>query len=884
MTKKCSFLILGLLITSCGFLQSNDTVEPDVLTQRAAQERYDQVQNVRYNIFLEIDAGKEFSGVTEILFDIKDTHKPLRVDFYEGKISKLIVNEKNIDQIPYEKGFLIISSNFLNPDANRIEIHFTHPYSRSGNGLHTFVDPVDNETYLYSQFETNHANHMFPCFDQPDLKATYKLDVIAPTKWKVISATLPEKSESLGAKTKTYFPETRRFSTYIFSLHAGPYSEWKDSYNNIPLRLLARKSMAQYVDHKLWFKATKQGLAFFEKYFDIKYPFSKYDQIIVPEFNFGAMENVGAVTFSERFLSRGKSTRQSREKTVSVILHEMAHMWFGNLVTMKWWDGLWLNESFATYMAAKAQYDATEFTESWETFFTGMKTWAYASDRSSTTHPIQGNVLNTEEAFTNFDGITYGKGASVLKQLVYFVGEENFRVGVSNYLKEFSYKNAELVDFLKSIESVSKKDLKKWSGDWLEKEGFNRVAYELKCSGGLIDSIALNQDFKTNTRYLRDHRMMIALVDIEEENAKIYKTIGLEYSDENTVHSFDRNEKTKCPDFVILNYKDYDFVRTVFPKEILEEKNHRILRILLKDSPDTLTSLMLWRSLYDEVLDGRLSISAYKDIAMSILPEEDNDIVLESNLGHITSNHFISYHSLQYLQRDPERSEALEELEKFTWEETLKASANSDRKRLWFRNYLSVGNTKTFFDRGHKILISKENIPGLTIDQDLRWSILKKLCSFNHDDHSVKKLLEAEKIRDKSRIGLDSALACEAAHPDPVTKGKWMAILTKNDEGYSASTLRTIMYYIFPIHQKNLQIPFVDFFYQNIKEKKVFGDENYLESYSSTLAPQFCTEENKHILKKFINNNQRLSAPVLKNLKQVLETEEDCLKVRNSIN
>ena len=880
------FLSLGFLLSLqifCNPFPSEKKVNLNVLLLDDSKLRATQISNVSYWIKLDINDKEEFAGTTIIQFDLFKTNSPLRVDFHKGKILEISINGKKNESISYIEGFFIVSPNLMILGSNKIEIKYTHPYSYSGNGLHKFVDPEDKETYLYTQFESYNANQMFPCFDQPDLKAKYTLEVLAPSKWKVISSTLPLKSEP-RTNNKIYhtFPQTVPFSTYVFSLHAGPYTEWKDTSYKIPLRLFSRKSNSKFVDSKFWFAITKQGFDFYENYFGIDYPFVKYDQLIVPEFNFGAMENVSAVTFTERLLSRGTVTRRAKEKIANVILHEMAHMWFGNLVTMKWWDGLWLNESFATYMAAKAQYEATEFSEAWDTFFTGMKTWAYNSDKSITTHPIQATIHDTEEAFTNFDGITYGKGASVLKQLEYFVGAKNFQDGVRYYLKKFLYSNADLKDFLGAIELKSNKDLKKWSNEWLEEQGTNTLTYTQKCSNNQLVSIELIQGKGATSEILRSHRTKIALYEIQETKTDIYHTIDAEYSGNSTLVPIDPNLKLRCPDYIFLNFGDYDYVQNLIPKNLLSEINLETFNKILLDYNNLLSSLMLWRDLFEEVKSGSLELVRYKNFAIEVLPNDPRDLILESNIGHLTSSQFISYHSFLYFKDEPERSKLITDLENFTWTHMKLSASNSDRKRIWFQNYLSVANSKIFLNRAIRLLEKKESIPGLILDQELRWSVLKKICSFNIDEKLTNKLMESEKKRDSSRFGFDSALACEAAHPNPVIKSKWMSILTTPTKEYTASTLRSVMYNIFPIHQKNLQVPFVEFYYQNIKDKKVGGDENYQEIYSEILTPEFCTEENKHILEKFISHSREIPVAIQKNLILHKESEDECVNVRRT--
>ncbi len=877
------FFGIILIFNTCkDFIISEDSRSLQILTQDASTLRFSQVQNVHYDLLINLMDRSNFIGIAEIQFDLIRMDSPLRIDFGSGKILTAKINGKPVSDIKYKSGFFNISINSLEPGRNVITIEYTHPYSRSGNGLHIFEDPLDREIYIYSQFETNHAKSMFPCFDQPDIKATYTLKVIHPKHWIAISSTTPVVTENSAESLLSSFPETAKISTYVFSLHAGPYYEWKDSYKNISLRLFARKSMKDFVDSKFWFQITKQGLQYFETYFEIPYPFGKYDQIIVPEFNFGAMENVGAVTFSERFLSRGQVTRSMKEKLASVILHEMAHMWFGNLVTMKWWDGLWLNESFATYLSTKAQYEATEFKEAWETFFTGMKSWAYREDKSVTTHPIQGIVSDTEQAFTNFDGITYGKGASVLKQLEFYTGEDTFRKGVSLYLKKYSYSNATLEDFLSSIEEVSGKDLKSWSEEWLKTEGFNRILSGFTCTedGKFLKEISIDQDHITNTKVLRTHRTEVAVFQISRGKLKYLDSQKIEYSSEKNRFPW-KNTSTKCPDFIYPNYNDYDYVKVDYPQEILDEKGLSKLRAILQ-TERTLETLMFWRDMNEEIREGDLSLQRFSELAMDLLENEARDIVLDSNLGLIVSSKFPSYNSLLYLKPEKERYKFIVQLENWTWNNMLKSRPYSDRKRSWFKSYLSVGYTDHFKKRALNLLQSSESTHGIKIDQDLRWAILLKLCSLESRKDALQNLLEEELKRDSTKFGKDSALSCESSIADPVLKGIWMNQLLSPNEEYSSSTLRGVMYHIFPIHQMGLQIPFVEFYFQNIQNSKIGGDENYLESYTSLLAPRFCTEENWSILKRFIHriSNSELPPIVLKSLRMTLESEEECLKIR----
>ncbi|MGH8548721.1 MAG: M1 family metallopeptidase, partial [Methylococcales bacterium] len=357
------------------------------LSQDVAVDRSGRVEEVRYQLFFKLDGvEKEYRATETLQFDLRDNNQPLTLDFSDGKIVKLQVNGREVPNFEYNQYFLTLTPAALAVGPNSLMIEFNHSYSSTSAGLYRFKDPEDGRVYLYTDLEPYNANSVFPCFDQPDLKARYAVTAEVPSEWTVISNTREESVTPLDAKRSTWtFPETGPFSTYVFSLHAGEYQAWKSNAERIPLRLFARHSLAKYVDAEEWFRITQQGLQFYQNYFSYPYPFKKYDQLLVPDFNHGAMENVASVTFSERLVQKGKSTRDEREARASVILHEMAHMWFGDLVTMKWWDDLWLNETFATYLSSLASYEATEFKQAWQSFFRG-KQRAYIEDQLVTTH------------------------------------------------------------------------------------------------------------------------------------------------------------------------------------------------------------------------------------------------------------------------------------------------------------------------------------------------------------------------------------------------------------------------------------------------------------------------------------------------------------------
>ncbi|MCC7440834.1 MAG: aminopeptidase N, partial [Bdellovibrionales bacterium] len=513
----CGLAALGLTLGACDRRPSVKT-RPDVegLSKEEALYRSERVSDVRYELSFELErtsteagATPVFGGKAVVRFKLKAPAEGLTLDFVGGTQAAAVVNGTPLGEETYNGKFIALPAQALKVGENEAAVEFTHPYSSSGAGLYRFVDPEDKRVYVYTDFEPFDANQLFPCFDQPDLKATYLAEVSAPASWTVVSASreteatdLPAVEGQKGEARKLWkFPVTSRFSTYIFPLHAGPYKIWTADEpatgtvegETIPLRLFARQSLARYVRPDDWFPATRQGFAFFQEYFASPYPFGKYDQLIVPDFNSGAMENVAAVTFSERYVKRGVPTRDDREGLAEVILHEMAHMWFGNLVTMKWWDDLWLNESFATFMAYLAAAEATEFTDIWQGFFDDTKQWAYWEDQLVTTHPIVAEVPDTSQAFANFDGITYGKGASALKQLSFLLSPPKFRDGVRAYMKKHAFQNTAMSDFMDSLSAASGTPLSGWTQSWLRTAGVNTISVDHACEGGKITRFLLTQ-------------------------------------------------------------------------------------------------------------------------------------------------------------------------------------------------------------------------------------------------------------------------------------------------------------------------------------------------------------------------------------------------------
>ncbi len=479
------------------------------LTQKEAQQRAATVSTDSYLVELDVTTSeKNFRSRTTIHFSATEGAETF-IDAQTESVESISLNGESLDPKTLSDNTRISLPNLKT--KNVLVIEATGIYSNSGEGLHRFVDPVDNEVYLYTQFEVPDSRRMFPVFEQPDLKATFEFKITAPSDWEVISnAPLANKVSLTGDKARFEFPPTPRISSYITALIAGPYKLWTDSLvssdgRTIPLGVYCRGSLAEFMDADYIFEKTKAGFEFFEKLFDFPYPFEKYDQLWVPDFNAGAMENAGAVTFTENYVFRSAVSDATRERRVVTILHELAHMWFGDLVTMRWWNDLWLNESFAEYVSTLATAEASEWKEAWTTFAALEKNWAYRQDQLPSTHPIVAEINDLEDVQVNFDGITYAKGASVLKQLVAWVGREPFFEGVARYFKKHQWQNTELKDLLVELEATSGRDLSGWSKLWLETAGVNTLKPEITHdAAGIITGFEITQ----TTQEGHDHQRL----------------------------------------------------------------------------------------------------------------------------------------------------------------------------------------------------------------------------------------------------------------------------------------------------------------------------------------------------------------------------------------
>jgi aminopeptidase N len=852
-------------------LPAIERVQSESLSDEYAAIRAKQVSNVSYKLSVILDeTSTGFEGVSEIRFDLIDNNNnDLTIDFDQGSVESITRDGTPVN-FSYTKWFITIPKEELSAGKNSLVVTYKRPYATDGSGLHRFVDPENSEIYLYSDFEPYDANRLFPHFDQPSLKATYTLDVKAPKHWKVISSTRETEIEELDDANHWIFPTSKKFSSYIFSLHAGNYDVLEDKFEDIPLRLFVRTSLAEYVKTDDWFTPTKQSFKFFNDYFEVRYPFEKYDQIIAPDFNAGAMENVAAVTFSETFVSRGEKSTEQKMRLANVIAHEMAHMWFGDLVTMRWWNGLWLNESFATYMANLAIDKASDFDNVWDVFYSGTKQWAYSSDDSVNTHAIELPVNTTADAMANFDGITYGKGASVLKQLPYYLGEENFRVGVSNYLKKFSYKNTELSDFMDELGKAADKDLTQWTQDWLYKAGLNSISVDYQCDGAKISSLSINQTAPEQYPTLREQRVQLGLYSFNGSTMSLTKAIPVLYKGEST--QIKEAVGQACPDLVYPNEGDWGYVKVVLDEKSLASVKKHINAIESKTM-----RLMLWQSLSDSVDDANLPADEFANFAMANIHKETDYNVAKKIVDSLMNA--VGYLNTATRLDQKDFIQTQKEAEYLLWHLVKSAEPKSDLQKLWYTEYSYLAQTPDHLANLEKVLNGEIKVDGITIDQDKRWRLIARLNRFEFGDY--KTLLTAEKVIDNSDKGTKYGIYSEVLRPEASVKAKWFKELVENPNNLKLSTLRFIMYGMFPPEQSDLENAYKARIVDHIATLNNSGDLGLLSNFTSQMLPVACTSESEQSLSRLVESYIDMKPQAVKAIKSAHEKAERCVKVLN---
>ncbi|MFD9436858.1 aminopeptidase N [Streptomyces sp. NPDC060002] len=782
------------------------------LTREEAQQRAKLLTVDSYEIDLDLSGAQEggtYRSVTTVRFDVAEGDAESFIDLVAPTVHEVTLNGDTLDAEGLFKDSRIALPGLLE-GRNVLRVVADCAYTNTGEGLHRFVDPVDEQAYLYTQFEVPDARRVFASFEQPDLKATFRFTVKAPSGWTVISnSPTPEPQDDVWA-----FEPTPRISSYITALIVGPYhsvhSVYEKDGQSVPLGIYCRPSLAEYLDSDAIFEVTRQGFDWFQEKFDYAYPFEKYDQLFVPEFNAGAMENAGAVTIRDQYVFRSKVTDAAYELRAETILHELAHMWFGDLVTMEWWNDLWLNESFATYtsIACQAYYPQSRWPHSWTTFANSMKTWAYRQDQLPSTHPIMAEIRDLDDVLVNFDGITYAKGASVLKQLVAYVGMDEFFAGVQAYFKAHAFGNTRLSDLLGALEETSGRDLGTWSQKWLQTAGINILRPEIETDAqGVITSFAIRQEAPAlpagakGEPILRPHRIAVGLYELDDDSGKLVRDERVELDIDGELTAVPQLVGKRRPEVVLLNDDDLSYA-----KVRLDEQSLAFVTEHLGDFESSLPRALCWASAWDMTRDGELPTRDYLSLVLS-------GIGKESDIGVVQSLHRQVKLAIDLYAAPATREALLTRWTDATLAHLRSSAAGSDHQLAWARAFAATARTPEQIDLLESLLDGGQTIEGLAVDTELRWAFVQRLVAVGTFDEAD---IAAEYERDRTAAGERHAATARAARPTPEAKAEAWASVVDSDELPNAVQEAVIGGFV-QTDQRELLAPYTDRYFEVVK-------------------------------------------------------------------
>ena len=739
------------------------------LTRAEAAARAALLEDVRYQVLLDLTRGDEVFGCDTRVFFRAEPGTETFIDCTAREVLSVVLNGRELSGDDVEPTRVRLTD--LAAD-NELHIVAEMAYRRTGKGLHLFRDPTDGAAYLHSQFEPFDAHLVYPCFDQPDLKAVFDLSVDAPADWVVVSNERCTEQPVEGAGGRWRFAPTPRLSTYVTAVVAGQYASVHDTHGDVDLGLYVRASLLDHLDADELFELTRQGLDWYDENFGIAYPFGTYDQLFVPEFAAGAMENPGCVTFSEAYIFRSRVTDAQRERRAETLLHEMAHMWFGDLVTMRWWDDLWLNESFATFCAVLSQVEATRYRNGWVTFLDAEKAWAKYQDQMPTTHPIAADLVDVEAVHQNFDGITYAKGASVLRQLVAYVGQDPFLAGCRAYFQAHQYGNAELADFLAALEQASGRDLSAWVDAWLTTSGLNTLGLDATVDDdGTFASVAVTQSATDDHPTLRPHRLAIG----------VYGWNGDALVRSHRVEIDVDGERTEVPEMagvdagalVLVNDDDLTFA-----KLRIDDRSMDTLTAHLDALREPLPRALAWSAAWDMVRDAQLPARRFIDLVVA-------NSGSETEVGVTQRLAMRAVGAAERYATPDQRDDLRRRLAEHALERLDAATPGSGHQLVWARQFATAAQTDDQLGRVADLLAGDWTLEGLVVDTELRWHLVTMLARAG--------VVGTDRIddalaRDRTDIGERHALTARAAMPDPEQKATaWRRLLEDTDLSHTLS-------------------------------------------------------------------------------------------------
>ncbi|MDR3359766.1 MAG: aminopeptidase N, partial [Bifidobacteriaceae bacterium] len=736
------------------------------LTRTEAEARARLIANPKYRVELDLTGdGPRFFSRTTIDFEAATPGADSFIDLLDAEVSGVELNGRQLEPSPTD-GRLHLAD--LQP-TNHLVVEARPAYSHTGEGLHRFTDPVDQATYLYTQFEPADAQRVFAVFDQPDIKGVFTFEVKAPPAWKVLSNQNVAEVEGQPDGIVHRFEPTPRLSSYLTAIAAGPWAEWRGQVESadgrrIPLRLFARQSLAEHVDADNLFQITRQGFSFYEPAFGHPFPFAKYDQVFCPEYNFGAMENAGLVTITERYVFRSKPTGAAVERRAVTVLHELAHMWFGDLVTMRWWDDLWLNESFAEFVSHLAAAEATEWTDAWATFSWSEKLWAYRQDQLPTTHPILAPINSIADVHNNFDGITYAKGASVLRQLVAWVGQDAFLAALRAYFQRHAWGNTTLRDLLAELEAASGRDLAAWGRAWLETAGVNTVTARPMDDAGrlaLAQTGAAGQlSWRPQLVGLGGYRFGSAMAGEADaggsgpapKGGPLTRAWAKQVDLTGPKTAFGQLD---AAELVLVNDQDLAYAKVrLDPASLAAAQAH------VGQLADPVARAVVWGALWDMTRDAELPARRFADLILTWVAGETNSTGMRKLLDLLAT-------ALEFYTAPEHRLVAQTDAAERLWALAVQAEPGSDAQLQLTKASARHGVSQGQLDRIDELLSGSRSLTGLALDTDLRWDLLSGLVAAGRAGEDR---IDAQLDLDRTAAGLEQAAGLRAAQPTPEAK------------------------------------------------------------------------------------------------------------------
>ncbi len=778
------------------------------LSRDEAAQRAGLLDVQSYDVDLDLTTSETtFTSTTTVTFACSDPGADTWIDLVVPRVESATLNGRALDVSAHTGQRLPVPGLAAH---NVLVVTAQGAYSRTGEGLHRLVDPVDSEVYLYSQFEMADAQRVYACFDQPDLKAVFTFHITGPEHWEVVSNTAtPEPVQVRRGVARWDFPTTAPMSTYITALVAGPFHVVRDEYvgphGTYPLGVFCRASMAEHLDAERILTETKQGFGYFEDAFGHPYPFGKYDQLFVPEYNAGAMENAGCVTIMEDYIFRSRVTDVAYEQRANTVLHELAHMWFGDLVTMRWWDDLWLNESFAEWASHHAMVNATQYTQAWNTFGSLRKTWAYRQDQLPSTHPIAADMVDLEAVKLNFDGITYAKGASALRQLVAWVAEEQFLTGLRAYFARHAWGNTELRDLLAELEATSGRELGTWTRQWLQTAGVNLLRPEVTLAAdGTYASVDIAQEPPAMPPglepVLRSHRLRVGLYSLVD--GILTRTDQVELDVVGARTPVTALAGRPAADLLLLNDDDLTFA-----KIRLDEHSLATAVAHLGDLDSPMARTLIWGAAWDMTRDAEIATGDYVALALSGLPTEtDIGVVSKVLLQARTAIDVYAApeHRAAYQQQFAEAVQA----------GLLAAPAGSDHQVAYARALAACARTEAQLSLIEGLLDGSTVLDGLAVDADLRWSLMARLVAVGRTGDDA---IDAELARDDTATGRRQATAVRAGIPTAAAKAAaWETVVS--DQSQPNAMLEATLSGLLIADQRELLRPFRERYFAVVRE------------------------------------------------------------------